>query len=259
MRYERISCSGNKRLKQSSAGDRLKDREGHRCGVQPDLAAAFGTLAVVPGALSTAICSGLPAHRCSTHSLSHGHEVTRDHLRRIGPGGGRAGDGSTQGIRPARRRGVEQAHARFSGSGAAVADARRCDQRRVWLSRSPLPRVETSQCLNTHSKCSTKKLIAQVSTNAHDLDVGGPINAQPLEPAPATANHGIKLTVLQSVHFDQNNVGHCNFPLPRQGPLPPWLGKVCVNNVRHRDLAHLTSGHSDREHATSSRVWTARR
>ena len=49
------------------------------------------------------------------------HEVTRDHLRRIGPGSGRAGDGSTQGIRPAGHRGVEQAHARLSGPGVAVA------------------------------------------------------------------------------------------------------------------------------------------
>ena len=58
------------------------------------------------------------------------HEVTRDHLRRIGPGSGRAGDGSTQGSRPARRRGVEQAHARLSGSGAAVAPR--------WVTRSTL-------------------------------------------------------------------------------------------------------------------------
>jgi hypothetical protein len=41
--------------------------------------------------------------------------------------------------RPARRRGVEQAHARLSGSGAAVAAAGRCDQRRVWPSRSEMP------------------------------------------------------------------------------------------------------------------------
>ena len=59
--------------------------------------------------------------RGPAHPLSHGHQVTRDDLRRIGPGGGRAGDGSPQGSRPARRRGVEQAHARLSGSGAAIA------------------------------------------------------------------------------------------------------------------------------------------
>ena len=74
-----------------------------------------------PARSSTAICSGLPVPRGPAHPLSHGHQVTRDHLRRIGPGGGRAGDGSTQGSRPARRRGVEQAHARLSGSGAAIA------------------------------------------------------------------------------------------------------------------------------------------
>ncbi len=31
---------------------------------------------VVPGALSTAICSGLPVHRGPAHPLSHGHEVS---------------------------------------------------------------------------------------------------------------------------------------------------------------------------------------
>ena len=73
------------------------------------------------------------------HPLSHGHRVTRDHLRRIDPGSGRAGDRSTQRIRPARLRGVEQAHARLSGSGPAIARARRRDQRRVPLSRSEMP------------------------------------------------------------------------------------------------------------------------
>ena len=84
---------------------------------------------------SVAACLSIAARRI----LSHGHQVARDHLRRIGPGGGRAGDGSTQGSRPARLRGVEQAHARLSGTGAAVADAGRRDQRRVWLSRSEMP------------------------------------------------------------------------------------------------------------------------
>ena len=78
---------------------------------------------VVPVTSSTAICSGLPVPRDRAHPLSHGHQVTRDDLRRIDPGGGRAGSGSTQGSRPARRRGVEQAHARLSGSGAAIARA----------------------------------------------------------------------------------------------------------------------------------------
>jgi hypothetical protein len=45
---------------------------------------------------SAAICSGLPAHRRSAHSCRMG---TRDHFRRIGPGSGRPGDGSTQGSR----------------------------------------------------------------------------------------------------------------------------------------------------------------
>jgi hypothetical protein len=55
---------------------------------------------------------------------------------RIDTGSGRAGDGSTQASRPARLRGVEQAHARLSRSGAAIARAGRRDQRRIWLSRS---------------------------------------------------------------------------------------------------------------------------
>ena len=86
---------------------------------------------VVSGTSSTAICSGLPVHRGPAHPLAHGHQITRDHLRRIGPGSGRAGDGSPQGGRPARRRGVEQAHARLSGTCAAVPGARRRAQRRV--------------------------------------------------------------------------------------------------------------------------------
>ena len=66
-----------------------------------------GVASVVPGTPSTAICSGLPVPRGRAHPLSHGHQITRDDLRRIGPGSGRAGDGSTQASRPARRRGVE--------------------------------------------------------------------------------------------------------------------------------------------------------
>jgi hypothetical protein len=103
------------------------------------VAAQVCVASVVPGTPSTAICSGLPVHRGLAHPPSHGHQVTRDDLRRIDPGSGRAGDGSTQGSRPARLRGVEQAHARLSGSGAAIADAGRRDQRRVWLSRSEMP------------------------------------------------------------------------------------------------------------------------
>ena len=43
----------------------------------------------VGGTPSTAICSGLPVPRGRAHPLSHGHQITRDDLRRIGPGGGR--------------------------------------------------------------------------------------------------------------------------------------------------------------------------
>jgi len=46
---------------------------------------------VVPGALSTAICSGLPVPRGPAHPLSHGQQITRDHLRRIDPGCGGTG------------------------------------------------------------------------------------------------------------------------------------------------------------------------
>ncbi|MGA7149793.1 MAG: recombinase family protein [Pseudolabrys sp.] len=41
---------------------------------------------VVSVASSTAICSGLSDHRRRAHPLSHGDQVTRDHLRRIDPG-----------------------------------------------------------------------------------------------------------------------------------------------------------------------------
>jgi len=43
----------------------------------------------VAAAPSTAICSGLPVPRGPAHPLSHGHQITRDDLRRIGSGGGR--------------------------------------------------------------------------------------------------------------------------------------------------------------------------
>jgi len=44
---------------------------------------------VVLGTPSTASCSGLPVHRDRAHPHSHGHQVTRDDLRRIGAGSGR--------------------------------------------------------------------------------------------------------------------------------------------------------------------------
>ena len=78
--------------------------------------AARRVASIVPVTSSTAICSGLPVQRDRAHPLSHGHQITRDDLWRISPGSGRAGDGSTQGRRPTGRRGVEQAHARLSGT-----------------------------------------------------------------------------------------------------------------------------------------------
>ena len=63
-------------------------------GSEPVLRSVLGTDQPVPPATSsTAICSALPALRGRAHPLTHGHQVTRDHLRRIGQGGGRAGDG----------------------------------------------------------------------------------------------------------------------------------------------------------------------
>ena len=47
---------------------------------------------VVPGTPSTATCSGLPVQSWTGASSRHGHQVARHHLRRIGPGSGRAGD-----------------------------------------------------------------------------------------------------------------------------------------------------------------------
>ena len=38
-------------------------------------------LPFVPGTSSTAICSGLPAHRRPAHPLPHGDQITRDDLR----------------------------------------------------------------------------------------------------------------------------------------------------------------------------------
>jgi hypothetical protein len=53
--------------------------------------------------------------RAAGDPVSHGHQITRQHLRLVGPGGGRAGEGSTQASRPARRGCLEQAHAGFTG------------------------------------------------------------------------------------------------------------------------------------------------
>ena len=41
-----------------------------------------GVASVVPGALSTAICSGLPVHLGRAHPRSYGHQITREDLRR---------------------------------------------------------------------------------------------------------------------------------------------------------------------------------
>ena len=91
-----------------------------------------------------------------------GTKITRDDLRRIDQGGGRAGDESAQGSRPARRRGMEQAHARLSGSGAAVASARRRAQCRVWLSRS--------EGCNTHQTVALDIVRRPKATPVHELE-----------------------------------------------------------------------------------------
>ena len=55
------------------------------------VAARVCVASIVPSASSTATYSGLPVRRAPTHPLLHGHQVTRDDLWRIGPGGGGAG------------------------------------------------------------------------------------------------------------------------------------------------------------------------
>ena len=76
------------------------------------VAAQVCVASVVPGALSTAICSGLPVHCGRAHPLSHGHQVTRDHLRRIDPGSGRA---ATEARKKADRLAVEAWNKRMLG------------------------------------------------------------------------------------------------------------------------------------------------
>ena len=70
--------------------------------------------------------------------MGDGHQVSRKHLRVIGSGGGRAGNGSPQGRRQARLRRLEPTHARLPRSGAAIARSRRRAQCQVPLPRSPL-------------------------------------------------------------------------------------------------------------------------
>jgi hypothetical protein len=80
--------------------------------------------------------------------------------------GGRAGGARAQGSRPACRRGMEQAHARLSGTGATVADARRCAQRRIRLSRSEV------KCLgcNTHQTVVLDIVRRPKTTPVHELE-----------------------------------------------------------------------------------------
>jgi len=59
------------------------------------VAAQVCVASVVPGTPSTAICSGLSVHRGPAHPLAW-HQITRDDLRRIGPGSGRTCGRSTQ-------------------------------------------------------------------------------------------------------------------------------------------------------------------
>ena len=138
------------------------------CRLAASTARFIGLLLDLPepvgGAPSPAICSGLPVPRCPA-ILSHGQQVTRDHLRRIRRGGGRAGDGSTQAGRPAGLRDVERAHARLSGTGAAISRAGRCPQRRVRLSRS-----EMSWLCNTHQTVALDIVRRSKATPVHELE-----------------------------------------------------------------------------------------
>ena len=119
---------------------RPRDREGAQAATaMMSVDRGCCVASVVPVAPSTAICSGLPRRR-GPAILSRMGTKSRETIYgasvRAAAG---AGEESTQGSRPARRRGVEQAHARLSGSGAAIARARGCAQCRIPLPRSPLP------------------------------------------------------------------------------------------------------------------------
>ena len=92
-----------------------------------------GVASVVP--VATATCSGLLVPR-GPAILSPWHEVTRDHLRRIDPGSGRASDGTPQGSRPAP---VEAWNKRMLRRHAG-----RRDQYRVWLSRNEVPCLQVA-------------------------------------------------------------------------------------------------------------------
>ena len=83
---------------------------------------------------SVAACLSRAARRI----LSHGNQVSRDHLRRFDPGCRRTSSRGAQDRRPFGLRGVEQAHAGFSGAGTAVSCTGRRDQCRIWLSRSEM-------------------------------------------------------------------------------------------------------------------------
>lgn len=88
--------------------------------------------------------------------IGDGHQVAGKHLRRVDPGGCGARGGSPQGSRPSGRRSMEQAHARLSGAGAAISGAGRCDQRRLWLSRSEMPWLQHAPDCRARHRAATE-------------------------------------------------------------------------------------------------------
>jgi hypothetical protein len=88
---------------------------------------------IVPSKPSTAICSGLPVIAARRILVAWAQSHVKP-SRRIGAGGGRAGDGSTQGTDKLAVAAWNK-HAWLSGTGTAITDVGRRSQRGVWLSR----------------------------------------------------------------------------------------------------------------------------
>ena len=98
--------------------------------------------------------------------MGDGHQVTGKHLRRVGSGCCRTCSGGTQDCRPFGMRGVEQAHARLSGSGTAVPRAGRRHQRRVRLPRSRNAWAATRTRPSRSTSCGDRRQRRSTNWNA---------------------------------------------------------------------------------------------
>ncbi len=130
----------------------------------------------------------------------------------------RAGGGSPQASRPAGRRGVEQAHARLSGTGAAIARARRRAQCRIPLSRSEMPWLQHASGRGSRHRAVTEGNAGPRTRTLHALQglLGGSrlsLQAEPSGCAAHDQDHGER-SALDMV-AGRNRLRMCRQPAKR--------------------------------------------